>query len=116
MYHETSLIKKNNNIAGKLYSKTRPRHLQKGVWKINIVASAQGARSWEVQEEKSNVQGQPGGKKEYLIRDWTSNQLRILPLSSGEMHSIVDWLKDAAIIFFSKEQFVQCLFFMYGYC
>lgn len=44
MYHETSLIKKNNNIAGKLYSKTRPRHLQKGCLKDKYSSIGSGCQ------------------------------------------------------------------------
>lgn len=32
------------------------------------MAYAHGARSWEVEEERSNVQGPSEGKKEYLIK------------------------------------------------
>lgn len=82
MYHETSLIKTSNSIAGKLSSKTRLRQAQKGCLKdkyngIRSQCQILGGR------RRSKVQGQPEGKKEYLIKR--------LDFPSAQNPAFVEW-------------------------
>lgn len=76
MCHETSLMKKNNNIAGKLYSKPRLRHSQKGCLKDKY--KARGSRCQILGGRRRKIKcSRPTWRKERVFDKETG-----LPISS----------------------------------